>query len=635
MTSAFALLLGVAGFFSVEKDGAGRWSVRDPEGRPFVIRGIDHVAYRGHSCEFDGRRHYEEANRRMFPTREAWVDDTVGKLKAWGFNMLATGCDSELRHHGIPYAFFAWMGQGFCAKGGKGASMTGESGGCGKAFPNVFATNFVSWCEQWAQRNCAPLKDDRDLVGYFIDNELKWWALEGFPPERRREIAERYFAVTTAAIRKADPNHMILGCRFAGLKGVSEDVWRIAGRCCDIVSFNFYPWADLDRGVVFENRHPGARRAVDVFAICSRLAGGAPLLVTEWSFPSLDSGLPCTGGAGMRVRTQAERAAATELFARTMLAAPEVVGYDYFMWVDEPRLGISRSFREDSNYGLVAESGEVYRDLTDMFACLHAEIASGRPITLPRERSVDPYLKPFAAAVEAWGWKKRKGSPTPAFAREGNSWRVENAAGLRLEGSVGGGLVGSVLTSRGRLGSLHGMLQGTSGGKTAYRDLSGVLSVTNASAAGMLRLVMPAEGRIGETRFRLTYEILVPNDDCSFAVNLRQLENLGPDPLDVTRVYVRQMTDFHLEKTPSPPLIRNFWHSPLADGWDAKDGRYFGVTTRAPMVDAVFYWNGSDGSPHSDAMFVPSGELKLGPGETWEPKGGVWYRVVCEKEGTE
>ena len=179
------------------------------------------------------------------------------------------------------------------------------------------------------------------------------------------------------------------------------------------------------------------------------------------------------------------------------------------------------------------------------------------------------------------------------------------------------------------------MLQGTSGGKTAYRDLSGVLSVTNASAAGMLRLVMPAEGRIGETRFRLTYEILVPNDDCSFAVNLRQLENLGPDPLDVTRVYVRQMTDFHLEKTPSPPLIRNFWHSPLADGWDAKDGRYFGVTTRAPMVDAVFYWNGSDGSPHSDAMFVPSGELKLGPGETWEPKGGVWYRVVCEKEGTE
>jgi hypothetical protein len=31
-----------------------------------------------------------------------------------------------------------------------------------------------------------------------------------------RLVAEKYFSVCAAAIRKHDPNHMILGCRFAG-----------------------------------------------------------------------------------------------------------------------------------------------------------------------------------------------------------------------------------------------------------------------------------------------------------------------------------------------------------------------------------------------------------------------------------
>ena len=30
-----------------------------------------------------------------------------------------------------------------------------------------------------------------------------------------------------------------------------------------------------------------------------------PMIITEWSFPALDSGLPCKHGAGMRVDTQA------------------------------------------------------------------------------------------------------------------------------------------------------------------------------------------------------------------------------------------------------------------------------------------------------------------------------------------
>ena len=150
-----------------------------------------------------------------------------------------------------------------------------------------------------------------------------------------RLAAERYFSVASAAIRRHDPNHLVLGARFAGLGGADEVVWEVAGKHCDVVTFNIYPWADIDRNVVLMHRGRNARRVADAFAERHAVVK-KPMLITEWSFPALDSGLPCTGGAGQRFRTQKERTAATELFAKTMLSMPFLIGYDYFMWVDEP-----------------------------------------------------------------------------------------------------------------------------------------------------------------------------------------------------------------------------------------------------------------------------------------------------------
>ena len=62
-----------------------------------------------------------------------------------------------------------------------------------------------------------------------------------------------------------------------------------------------------------------------VHALCGR-----PMLVTEWSFPALDAGRPCLHGAGQRFHTQEERATAVELFSRTILSEPYMVGYNWF-----------------------------------------------------------------------------------------------------------------------------------------------------------------------------------------------------------------------------------------------------------------------------------------------------------------
>lgn len=175
-------------------------------------------------------------------------------------------------------------------------------------------------------------------------------------------VAERYFTATTAAIRRHDPNHMILGCRYAGQ---AMGTWDVAGRYCDIVSVNCYRQIDLETG-----------RFTDGFP--EQLAGwhercGRPMMITEWSYPALDAGLPCQHGAGQRVPTQKDRAFAFTVFQRHLLSQPFMVGSNYFMWVDEPELGISLKFPEDSNYGLVDVNDEPYTLLTEAATKLHAQ----------------------------------------------------------------------------------------------------------------------------------------------------------------------------------------------------------------------------------------------------------------------
>ncbi len=147
-------------------------------------------------------------------------------------------------------------------------------------------------------------------------------------------MAETYFGTCAGAIRRHDPNHLLLGCRFAGR---APDIWDIAGRHCDIVSFNIYPRIDVERGVPAK-----VKEEIDGW----QQASGRPMMVTEWSFPALDAGLPSRHGAGMRVDTQAQRAQCFRHFQDFLFRLPYMVGSCYFMYLDEPAAGISSTFPE-------------------------------------------------------------------------------------------------------------------------------------------------------------------------------------------------------------------------------------------------------------------------------------------------
>jgi agarase len=162
--------------------------------------------------------------------------------------------------------------------------------------------------------------------------------------------ANRYFAITWEAIKAADPNHMVLGCRFAYVPQAT--VIDGAAPFIDVISFNCYGFDPV--------------AAIDAYA-----STGKPCMNTEFSFRGDDSGLPNTIGAAPRVATQAERARCFGDYVSAALRRPPLVGYHWFEHADQPAEG--RFDGENSNYGTVTIRDDVYEELARAMTALNTE----------------------------------------------------------------------------------------------------------------------------------------------------------------------------------------------------------------------------------------------------------------------
>ena len=656
------------GFWRIATDDSGvSWAVA-PDGATTFLRGVDHANWNGHWCEALKTNPYRDEMAKKFAgDQAAWQEETLARLRDWGFNMLGAGCSRELENRGLAHTVFLSMGHGFCRRGPEfEISHFQEIPGTG--FPNVFHPDWERFCDERAASLCAARKNDRDLFGYFFDNELDWrgrtTAAEGLyaaalklPPEHAaRQAAEavaataggsgaeppsgaappaerflrlcaaRYFGTIAGAIRRHDGNHLLLGCRFAGI-GAHRAVWEEAGRVCDALTFNCYPWADLDRNVVFLNRTSGRRFAE---AISERHDWAKkPLVITEWSFPALDAGLPCSGGAGQRFRTQAERTRATELFARTLLALPFMIGYDYFMWVDEPALGISANFPEDSNYGLVNEKGEPYAELTAMFARLHRDTEALHEATIPAERPTPSGAEPPRTADEALarlGGGSGTASPVVVEADTG-TYTLRTSSGMVLSGRVGGKrMLDSIVLDGIDYGSFTAMLF-----HGDWQDIDRVTSAEWLPERETLRIA--GELCDGAKAFRITCDITPVGGSGalppSFVVNVVRVDNIGEVPLANGSVFLRQYSPWAADKlTGGFRVAPNVWKAPDADLWArSSDGAWCGAATFSPCVQHFRYWVSlPDKAAHPDAAFTPQPTgIALAPGETYDPQGGMWY----------
>jgi agarase len=405
-----------------------RWWFLDPDGHPFLSKGVCHITSRGDTIPSTGAAPYQQAVERQHGGVQQWRQVTAERLMGLGFNTLGAWSDEalagiEVQGRHLAFAPTIDLGSDYVSRELRQAAWLKG------VFPDVFDPKFKTLSFDRAARVCGPQKNNRNVLGWFTDNELKWgpdWrgkdelltAFLNYPshqpgrksaldflqrrhptieefnrvwkttftswnnlsaakeikqPYARREvysqnegderqaneadsgraafvadcegflglIAEQYFQITRAAIQAADPNHLVFGSRFAYVP--AKPVVEAAAKYLDAVSFNCY------------NTDP--RSVIRKYA-----AFGKPLIIGEFTFRARDSGLPNSKGAGPTVATQQDRADGFENYVRQGLSLPELVGYHWFQYTDQPKEG--RFDGENSNYGVVDIQDNLYPVLT-------------------------------------------------------------------------------------------------------------------------------------------------------------------------------------------------------------------------------------------------------------------------------
>ncbi len=361
------------GFFHTRKVD-DRWWLIDPEGHLFYSTGVNHVSYQGDYSSALGYSRYGRAVREKYASAAEWALAVKRNLRDWNFNTIGSlNPHIALRH---PYTIHLSLGR-------RGTPLTIATPAPGVApwltFPDVFDPEFETRVDA-ACRALSERRDDPYIVGYFTDNEFAWWGLleqtrrlpDDAPARRElarfeaagyegalstawdRHLAERYFGVVTSAVRKHDPNHMVLGHRFAG--SVPDHLVDIVAEHCDVITLNFY-----------NDNIPDALspKFGERFMELGETAG-RPIMITEWSFRGGDTEHPNTRGAGAVVPTQKARARAYASYALACAANPYIVGYHWFQYSDQPPEGRGNveADGENSNYGLVDQSDTPHHAVT-------------------------------------------------------------------------------------------------------------------------------------------------------------------------------------------------------------------------------------------------------------------------------
>lgn len=326
------------GFFHTEKI-AGKWWIISPEGNAFFSKGVNSV----HPPKKD-----------VFQGSD--LAQAAGWLKDWGMNTAGCWSDPDLMQAKIAVAVRA---------------RTTVAGN--KEFPDVFDPKWKSEVEKNAQKECAPYRDNPWVLGYFTDNERPWRhddeaevflklflqlpsssaghqaalkasrsgkaGIEAF----REKAAEIYFKTTAEAFRKADPNHMILGCRFAGKPALSV-VKKMKG-CADVISINNY------------QEKPPSKLIQEMSS-----AADLPVIVTEFSFKGPAPGLE-QDGSGPVKNSQEERARGYESYVRNLLELDCCVGYHWFKW-------------SETWQGVLQANGQPFPELTQSFKEMNRQAES-------------------------------------------------------------------------------------------------------------------------------------------------------------------------------------------------------------------------------------------------------------------
>eukprot|EP01121_Diplochlamys_sp_Union-15-3_P002159 TRINITY_DN11881_c0_g1_i1.p1 TRINITY_DN11881_c0_g1~~TRINITY_DN11881_c0_g1_i1.p1 ORF type:complete len:447 (-),score=80.03 TRINITY_DN11881_c0_g1_i1:101-1441(-) len=344
---------------------------------------------------------YFNSTMARWGSQENWAQNVVSRISSWNFNSIGGWSATIVEQALKPGQYYAHL---------LDMATTWQKH---MTLPDMFTQEILAQVDSIAKKECAPRANDTRLLGWQTDNELDWgspflmiylqypssapgltraiqflqqkyptiadlnksWNINATSfndvPRHLNDkslnqnnfnndqtdflfvVASQYFKITTEAIKRYDPNHLILGARFAWLP--------------DNVVRALIPYVDVIDQHGYDDYPPGNLEHLHQLS-------GKPIIVGEFSFTAIDSNLPNTRGAraGNPYATQNERANGFTRYVTALLKYPFALGYHWWQYADEPSSGRWPD-GEDSNYGVVAIDDDPYQVLTTEMTKFNAQ----------------------------------------------------------------------------------------------------------------------------------------------------------------------------------------------------------------------------------------------------------------------
>jgi len=389
------ILRGQPNFWRLGQDFSGAWWFFSPDGQKEFMNTVTTVQPFQAARDANGP-HYVSKDWDSKHDLNHWAQATLARVKDVGFKGLGAWCHPVFHNLDVPMTrdLNVWDWVAIASK-------------------RLYSPGWSSDAEVAIKSQCEPLRYNRNLVGYFTDNELDWgdgssgpsiyfdelpttdanrievgrviqstWGSLGdfnkdwgssfkewkdldawnqlpkaeHPKAYNRlftawlsHLSHDYFRITTALLHKYDPNHLILGVRFRGY--ACPEVVRSAAGYTDAQSLNYYTGDGLLDFNQFQMMYNDGKQ---------------PVIISEYSFNALDgsSGNRNTVGFAGQVPDQKARADGYNIMTTNLARVPYIIGADWFQWMDEPASGRS-SDGEDVNFGIVDVNDNPYPLLTD------------------------------------------------------------------------------------------------------------------------------------------------------------------------------------------------------------------------------------------------------------------------------
>lgn len=285
----------------------------------------------------------------------------------------------------------------------------------------IFALDplFARYCDSVAAIRIAPYADDRQMVGWFTDNEIPFqntqlqllirdlpegdscralaieWAqahgltvddcinaTDALTTDLKNQfvayVAEAYYSTVYEAIRKYDPNHLIMGSRLHGRPRANQYVVSASHRYTDVTSVNFYDKYQPDDQIAK-----------------SSWTQDHPCIVGEFYIKDITRQSTEQSGAGWYVHDQISRGYWYQHVVLQLIKSKCFIGWQYFRYGDDP---------DGSNKGITDGNNNAYQEMIPWMKEINDQVY---PLTeyydsISRDTVSDTFTESIPAAADTY-----------------------------------------------------------------------------------------------------------------------------------------------------------------------------------------------------------------------------------------